>query len=129
MNGGVASRPGVFDRNYTDQALEVRDAKGRIVLQTVALGGTVHVAALLRCSSGRGVLIAPYKEGALLQPVPPGAEPTYDIPRICDYPSDLHFGSCPGVESLKRDAEAAPGSGGSLLTRPLDVCKGRTTGP
>jgi hypothetical protein len=119
----VAGRPGIFDRNYTDQALEVRDSKGRVALQTVAFGGTVHVAALLRCKSGRGVLIAPFRDGALMQAVPPGAQPSYVIPSICDYPSDLYFGSCPGVGALKMEAESAPGWGGSLLTRPLDVCK------
>jgi hypothetical protein len=118
----VASRPGMFDRNYTDEALEVRDSRGKVALQTVAFGGAVHVAALLRCKSGRGVLIAPFKDGALMQAVPPGAEPFYSIPPICDYPSDVHFGSCPGVSVLKKQIEAAPGWGGSLLTRPLDVC-------
>lgn len=117
------SPPAVFDRNYTEDAVEIRDVKGKIVLQVVADGVSVHVAALLRCRSGRAVIIGPYGDGALMQAFAPGTEPSYEIPSICDYPSELHLGSCPGVEALKKTMESRPGQGGIGLTAPLDVCR------
>jgi hypothetical protein len=113
----------VFDRNYTEDAVEIRDAKGKIVLQVVADAMSVHVAAILRCRSGRAVIIGPYRNGALMQAFAPGTEPSYEIPSICDYPSELHFGSCPGAEALKKTMESRPNEAGMMLAAPLDVCK------
>lgn len=122
-NEWTVNKSNIFDRNYTDEALEVRDAEGRIALQVVAFGQTVHIAAILRCRGGRTVVVGPNANGAIMQVVSPGQEPSYSIPRICDYPSNLHFGSCPGIEVLRAAAERSPHLGGILLTKPLDICR------
>jgi len=96
-------QPAIFDRNYTSDVLEVKDKSGKVALQVVNLGETVDVAAVFHCKNGWTYLVGPVAgEGSVIELRPPGQEPRYEIPPVCDYPSDLHFGSCPGVERLKQ---------------------------
>jgi len=95
--------PGIFDRNYTADVLEVRDRTGRVALQVANLGETVDLSAIFHCPNGwtymAGTLGA---VGSGVELRPPGQALTSEIPSICDYPSELHLGSCPGLERLKR---------------------------
>jgi hypothetical protein len=93
----------LFDRNYTSQALEVRDRAGRITLQVVDFGDTIHLAGIFRCRNGWSTVLAPAGEqGAVMDMKGPGEEPKYEISPICEYPSDQHFGICPGIDSLSK---------------------------
>jgi hypothetical protein len=98
-------QPAIFDRNYTQDALEIRDNTGRVVLQVANLGNTVDVAAIFHCKNGWTYMAGPIAgEGSAIELRPPGEALRSEIPPICNYPSDLHFGSCPGIERLKQMA-------------------------
>jgi hypothetical protein len=97
--------PAIFDRNYTQDALEIRDSTGKVVLQVANLGNTVDVAAIFHCKNGWTYMVGPIAgEGSAIELRAPGQPLTSEIPPICNYPSDLHFGSCPGIERLKQMA-------------------------
>jgi hypothetical protein len=96
-------QPAIFDRNYTQDALEIRDNTGKVVLQVANLGNTIHVAAIFHCKNGWTYMVGPIAgEGSAIELRPPGQPLRSEIPPICNYPSDLHFGSCPGIEHLKQ---------------------------
>ncbi len=98
-------QPAIFDRNYTRDALEIRDKTGKVALQVANLGNTVDVAAVFHCKNDWTYMVGPIAgEGAAIELRRPGEPLTYEIPPICDYPSDLHFGSCPGIERLRQMA-------------------------
>jgi hypothetical protein len=98
-------QPAIFDRNYTQDALEIRDNTGKVVLQVANLGNTVDVAAIFHCKNGWTYMAGPIAgEGSAIELRPPGEALRSEIPPICNYPSDLHFGSCPGIERLKKMA-------------------------
>src|SRR5437867_5709079 len=44
--------PAIFDRNYTQDVLEIRDKSGTIALQVANLGRTIAVAAIFHCENG-----------------------------------------------------------------------------
>jgi hypothetical protein len=99
-------QPAIFDRNYTEDALEIRDRTGKVVLQVADLGNTVDVAAVFHCKNGWTYLVGPLAGGSGIELRPLGQTLTNEIPNICDYPSELHFGSCPGIQRLKKMASA-----------------------
>jgi hypothetical protein len=85
--------------------LEIRDNTGKVVLQVANLGNTVDVAAIFHCKNGWTYMAGPIAgEGSAIELRPPGEALRSEIPPICNYPSDLHFGSCPGIERLKKMA-------------------------
>lgn len=95
--------PAIFDRNYTQDVLEIRDKSGAVALQVANLGKTIAVAAIFHCPNGWTYMAGPIGgESSAIELRPPGQALTSNIPRICDYPSELHFGSCPGVEHLRQ---------------------------
>jgi hypothetical protein len=106
----------IFDRNYTDYAIEVRERSGKVVLQVANLGETLYLAGVFRCSSGRTLTIA---EG-----VWDSMPSRTTIAPIFDYPSDQHFGSCPGyADLLKREPVITNGQlHASIITKPLNIC-------
>ena len=112
-------RPAIFDRNYTDSILEVKDAHtGRVFLQVVDLGETVYVAGTFICS--QTLWTYTLIPGLLIEVRPPGAEISHVIQPICEYPSELHLGQCSSksVESLiKPDSPVWP------VKTSLQVCK------
>jgi hypothetical protein len=114
--------PLVYDRNYTDSVLEVRDGKGKVALQVVDFGDVVHVAGIFHCSKDKWTFVlGPAKDGgAIIEARPPGTTITYSIPPICDYPSGLHFGSCPGSATLRRSMQGKLAY--DVQTR-LEVCR------
>jgi hypothetical protein len=95
--------PIIFDRNYTRDVLEIRDITGKVALQVANLRSTVDVAAIFHCANGWTYMAGPIGGvGSALELRRPREPLEYDIPPICDYPSDLHFGSCPGIERLRQ---------------------------
>jgi hypothetical protein len=113
----------IFDRNYTDNALEVRDQNGKVALQVVHFGDTIHLAGIFRCRSGWTNVFCPVPEGgAVIDIRPPGQEPQHSIAPIFEYPSELHFGSCPGIGSLEKIITHGPGNA-YRLAGALGICK------
>ena len=92
----VAPAPNTWDRNYTADSLEVKDAKGRIILQIRVLPDRIQLQGIWR--GERGSFFALFKASngsAAIQAVqpgqsPPGGEPV--IKPIFEYPSATHFG-------------------------------------
>ncbi|MGA2467067.1 MAG: hypothetical protein ABSH06_22295 [Thermodesulfobacteriota bacterium] len=122
-NEWQTNKNSIFDRNYTDNALEVRDRDGKIALQVVHFGDTIHLAGIFRCRSGWTNVFCPVPEGgAVIDMKPPGQEPQHSIDPIFEYPSELHFGSCPGLSSLEKIITHGPGNA-YRLTGALDICK------
>jgi hypothetical protein len=97
------NQPTIFDRNYTKDVLEIKDNTGRVALQVANVGNTIDVAAIFHCKNGWTYMAGPIGGvGSAIVLRPPGEALRYEIPPICDYPSDLHLGSCPGIERLKQ---------------------------
>jgi hypothetical protein len=116
-----------FDRNYTDQALEVRDRSGRVALQVAHFGDTVHLAGAFTCKNGWTNVMGPVgHKGAVMDIRPPGHAPEYSIPPIFEYPSALHFGSAPGLDSVKALIRHGPGPAYRMGSS-LDICKKPTS--
>lgn len=122
-NEWQTNKNSIFDRNYTDNALEVRDQNGKVALQVVHFGDTIHLAGIFRCRSGWTNVFCPVPEGgAVIDIKPPGQEPQHSIAPIFEYPSELHFGSCPGLSSLEKIITHGPGNA-YRLTGALDICR------
>jgi hypothetical protein len=116
-------RPAIFDRNYTNHILEIRDGTtGKVSLQLVDLGEMVYVSGTFLCShSGWTFTVGPSPAGgASIQPRPPGVESSIVISPLCQYPSAQHLGQCSSksVESLIK-----PGYRAYPIWTPLQVCK------
>jgi hypothetical protein len=93
----VAPPPSTFDRNYSDDALEVRAANGRIVLQVRVLPDRVQLQGEWWDSPTVGLRLVksndPAHPGALIMRFGPGVPPgPPDIVPMFMYPSDLHLG-------------------------------------
>jgi hypothetical protein len=114
-------RPAIFDRNYTNHILEIRDGTtGKVSLQLVDLGEMVYVAGTFLCShSGWTFTVGPGNGVARIQPRPPCVESSIVIAPLCEYPSSQHLGQCSSksVESLiKPEYRAYP------IWNPIPVC-------
>jgi hypothetical protein len=95
------ARPAIFDRNYTDNAFEIRDASGAVTLQVVNLGSAIYFAGVLHCRNGRATVFGKgARGGTAWELLRPGQKPTLTIHPICDYPSTEKLGVCPGIASL-----------------------------
>jgi len=84
-----------YDRNYTEDALEVKDPSGDIVLQVRALPDRVQLQAKLYNLSGRGFAFGkmPGAPGGIIDFTgPKNPELRLRIEPIFEYPSDLHLG-------------------------------------
>jgi hypothetical protein len=118
----------IFDRNYSDVAVEVRDKSGNVVLQVANLGEITYFAGILRCRTGKVVAILNNK-GVPWFYLSPGTTLPQDvkIDALFEYPSELHLGSCPGYEKLRAaDAAITSASDGVYaLQESVDVCVGR----
>jgi hypothetical protein len=123
-NEWQVNKANIFDRNYTDDALEVRDQVGKVSLQVVHFGDTIHLAGVFRCRSGWTNVFCPLAEGgAVIDIKPPGVEPEHSILPIFEYPSERHFGSSPGLSSLEK--LIIHGSGPAYrMGGALDICAG-----
>jgi hypothetical protein len=114
----LQARPAIFDRNYTDNILEIRDTKGRVSLQLMELGDTVYVAGRFICSHDRSTYtILP---DGFLEMRPYGIPISREIPPVCEYPSALHLGQC---ASKKAESLIEPNSPIYPVKTPLQVCR------
>jgi len=109
-----------YDRNYNDQAIEVRDNSGDIVLQVVDFGDTIHLSSVFHCKGDFTTILAPVDEhSGAIDFLLPGEQPHYRIQPICEYPSNTHLGQCPEIESLGKIVQNGRGCevrlGGSTL--------------
>jgi hypothetical protein len=104
-NEWQVSPPNTWDRNYTDDALEVIDGRGRVVLQVQAFRDGIKLQGEW-WNKDRGVRIASMKNpstgelgGAFifLRPTNDPDEPR--IKPIFEYPSSAHFGELRKVEN------------------------------
>lgn len=93
----VAPPPSAWDRNYSDDALEVRDARGMVILQVKALKDRVQLQGLWWIDMGppngvRQLTVRENPDGGaqfIISPqdaTPPPIEPMFE------YPSDRHLG-------------------------------------
>lgn len=100
----VAPPPGTWDRNYTDDALEVINAQGKVVLQVKVLPDRLQLqgewwapTCALRVivegpACGIRLLQIPEAYNAQIQFLPPERPNAHQIRRMFEYPSDLHLG-------------------------------------
>jgi hypothetical protein len=94
----VAPPPRTWDRNYSTDALEVLDPRGKVVLQVKALPDRIQLQGEWWADKTHGVRLMksniPGQPGAILVPFGPKLRPeqSEDIPLMFVYPSDLHFG-------------------------------------
>jgi len=123
------NRKNYFDRNYTDQALEVVDHSGRIILQVVNFGDVIHFAGVLYRKDGSPVSLVPLPSGGALLEFPKDVEKHHEIPRLFDYPSERHLGSCGSLSSLRRfitEARNMPGHNVYYVEGALDIGRRRS---
>ena len=86
-----------FDRNYSQEALEVRDAGGDVVLQIRVKEDRVQFAGKFYDNNGRGVPFGKLTDGAGnmvggIELTGPGRELRLRIEPLFRYPSDQHLG-------------------------------------
>lgn len=107
-----------FDRNYSDNALEVRDRLGNIALQVVSFGDVIHFAGIFHTKDGHVVSFVPLQDlTAAIEIRPSEKDLQLKISPIFEYPSELHLGSCPGIENLEGIVRAGTSTfhfGGSI---------------
>jgi hypothetical protein len=85
--------PKTFDRNYTDDTLEVRRSDGNIVLQVRVLPDRVQLQGEWRSADGRGIRLVKAPGGGGVIVIRRGEFERDDpkIKPIFRYPSDSHF--------------------------------------
>jgi hypothetical protein len=104
----------LWDRNYSQNALEVKDAEGDIVLQVRLLDDRVQLQAKFYNSSGRGIAIGKDESGhgAIVFSPKDNPKQTIKMEPIFRYPSDLHLG-----ELVGSDVKAVPGKPAQPTTK------------
>lgn len=88
-------RPPAYDRNYTADALEVKDDKGDIVLQVKVTNDWVQLQAVLYGVTGDAVMIGSRAEQGVMKGQVYKARsdmPIFQIQPMFKYPSDKYFG-------------------------------------
>jgi hypothetical protein len=94
----VAPSPGTWDRNYTRDALEVRNSQGRIVLQVRAFADKIQLQGVWWTDyQGKRAELTlvqnPNQGGALIVVRPPNSnQPVEPIKPLFVYPSESHLG-------------------------------------
>jgi hypothetical protein len=98
----VLPPPGTWDRNYTEDALEVRDAAGAVVLQVRAFPNRIQLQGMWWVDTGfngivRYIVRGNQRDGGQLILVPKAnKDPLPVIDRMFKYPSDRHLGELAG---------------------------------
>lgn len=110
-----------FDRNYTDNIIEIKNKKGEIVLQAVNLGEVIYLACLLHCKSGPIFGLIPDDQSGRVRIVyfPPDEPLEGKLSPLCDYPSDLNLGNCRKLDTIKNTTLLGREY---VLDQPLIVC-------
>lgn len=87
---------GSWDRNYSNNALEVRDPRGDVVLQVRLVENRAHLQAKLFNREGNGFVVraaGPGEgSGGILAFSPAAERDRLTIPPLFRYPSELHLG-------------------------------------
>jgi hypothetical protein len=116
----------IFDRNYNEAALEVRGENGEIVLQVVDCGAVISFAGSLRCSNGSLRTLTSNESGKGIWDY--SSPPRFKIKPIFEYPSDSHFGKCPGLEDLMKRSVVHLSDVGYVMTDSIDISQGGNLG-
>jgi hypothetical protein len=89
----IAVPPAIWDRNFTETALEVMDAGGRVVLQIRILADRIQILGEWWDRDGRGIRIAGNgNEVAVAILSRENDSPNLKIEPMFRYPSDKHLG-------------------------------------
>jgi hypothetical protein len=91
----VAPPPNTFDRNYNAHSLEVRNARGQIVLQVTSLPDRIQLQGEWWSKSGAGfrlVALRNHGQGVIIQRPHELLTDDLEIQPMFEYPSDRHFG-------------------------------------
>jgi hypothetical protein len=94
----VAPPPGTWDRNYTEDSLEVKDASGRVVLQVRALPDRIQLQGMWWVDIGfngvvRFIIRGNPKDGGQIVLVPRSNKDALPvIEPMFKYPSERHLG-------------------------------------
>ena len=102
---------GAWDRNYTNDTLEVRGVSGEVVLQVRTLPTRIQFQAKMYNAAGRGMywgkIVGPDGKvgGGWEFTGKNHPELTYKISPLFRYPSDLHFGEYAGRDTQTTDSD------------------------
>lgn len=91
----IAPPPQTWDRNYSENAFELKDARGKIVLQIVLLSDRIQLQGEWWVTPIEGLRIASTgknKGGTFFYITPKHPTPSTEIQPIFKYPSSKHFG-------------------------------------
>ena len=64
------------------------------------------------------------ENGAVMVPRPRHVDPVLEVEPMCQYPSALHFQTCPGITRLAGIVRHGPGPA-YRLAGALDICTGK----
>lgn len=94
----VATPPRIFDRNYTKDALEVRNPQGRITLQVRLVRDRIKIQGEWWGTNGRGVrLVGAPGKGGMIMHLRTGQDLSKNpIRPMFKYPSEKYFGQLVG---------------------------------
>jgi hypothetical protein len=82
----------IFDRNFDENAVEVIDEKGKVILQVQFDGEGVQFAGIFYREDGWKVALGPTEGGGVIEIRPPNENLTISFDRLFKYPSDVHRG-------------------------------------
>jgi hypothetical protein len=93
----------IFDRNYNENAFEVRGKDGDVIFQAVAVNNVIYISGEFRGRNGKGLLLLkePNGQGGLIDILGPNEKRRFEIAPLFEYPSDLHFGVCTGFFNVQ----------------------------
>ena len=112
----------MFDRNYNQKAVEVRDNKGNVIIQAAHFGDTIFFAGTFYCKNGRKVAIIPLDNGeAIMKFVPPGDNLEQHPKPLFNYPSEKHLGECNKLDTLEQKLKSSTFTVYNFKTA-LDIC-------
>ncbi|SFF11509.1 hypothetical protein [Spirosoma endophyticum] len=116
-------------KNYNDNALEVRDFYGNVILQILYLGDTVNIAGVFYCQAGQALAILIDETGVATFDKLKKGELDYKVLSkiipIFNYPAATHQGECPGCDALEKiisGHEINDSTGYLLRESPLEIC-------
>jgi hypothetical protein len=91
----VSHPPGIFDRNYTNDTLEIINNSGEVFLQIRLLADRVQLNGVFYNSEGYGIEVYPHPETKgkwRMHILAPETKRRYELKPLFKYPSELHFG-------------------------------------
>ena len=122
-DNGWKTNPSNWDKNFTDNVLEVISDDKTVVAQIAHFGALVNIEGVFGCKDGgfaqvQSVQDLPIATIALRTR---NERPKSSAYTLCDYPSDLHLHSCPRVERLRK--RMFPSLSEKPISQPvMDIC-------